>query len=161
MFWSSKSRVFKSAKVPMKKREDIWSNHPFSTGSSLCPNVSPRLSWNLSRMTIKLQLCLSGAAVIGLTQGVIAHSVDLLQSPKRKPRNLLFLFLLTEWLQFSYFAYFRFSAQAGIMKSCTDLSSSPTQQNVFKLPLHRSIHNPINYRVDPSRDARKQHGHRL
>lgn len=66
-------------------------------------------------MTIKLQLCLSGAAVIGLTQGVIAHWVDSLQSPKRKPQNLLFLFLLTEWLQFSYFAYFRFSAQAGIM----------------------------------------------
>lgn len=66
-------------------------------------------------MTIKLQLCLSGAAVIGLTQGVIAHWVDLLQSPKRKPQNLLFLFLLTEWLQLSYFAYFRFSAQAGIM----------------------------------------------
>lgn len=44
-------------------------------------------------MTIKLQLCLSGAAVIGLTQGVIAHWVDLLQSSKRKPQNLLFLFL--------------------------------------------------------------------
>lgn len=66
-------------------------------------------------MSIKLQLCLNVAVVIGLTQGVIAHQVDLLQSPKRKPQNLSFLFLLTEWLQFSYFAYFRFSAQAGIM----------------------------------------------